>query len=151
MLTCHLLDLNVTWYFISEGLVTGRGCSTKRSSYKKCETHSYGKVSQKFCYCSKSLCNHSNMMVPSSLLALVTSSFLLSSGTVFGTASSSVAMISLEVLRSVATVLLRRTGGDRQCSHQRTNKTKARQPSHQTQLNQPTQPARSDYLIYEGS
>jgi len=43
----------------SEGKVTGRGCSTKRSSYIKCETHSYGVTSDKFCYCSRTMCNSS--------------------------------------------------------------------------------------------
>lgn len=42
----------------SEGKVTGRGCSTKRSTYIKCETHSYGPDnSDKFCYCSRTMCN----------------------------------------------------------------------------------------------
>lgn len=42
----------------SDGKVTGRGCSTKRAGYVACETHSYGPdTSDKFCYCSKPLCN----------------------------------------------------------------------------------------------
>jgi len=54
-----------------EGKVTGRGCSTKRSSYKKCETHSYGKVAEKFCYCSRSSCNPASRARPGPLLSLL--------------------------------------------------------------------------------
>ena len=39
--------------YISDDLVTGRGCSTKKSSYQECETHSYGEVTEKFCYCTQ--------------------------------------------------------------------------------------------------
>ena len=43
---------------VSEGQVTGRGCSTKdKVFYKECETHSYGDVVEKMCFCSFFLCN----------------------------------------------------------------------------------------------
>jgi hypothetical protein len=36
-------QLNQNFPFLSEGQVTGRGCSTKdKVFYKECETHSYG-------------------------------------------------------------------------------------------------------------
>jgi len=80
------------------GLVTGRGCSTKRSSYKKCEIHSFGKISQKFCYCSRTMCNPSNMVSPSPLLTLSTTFLLLPvllSLTASLLSNSTLAMISL--------------------------------------------------------
>ena len=55
----YILDKrgNASFTF-SEGKVTGRGCSTKRSTFIKCETHSYGPDnSDKFCYCSRTMCN----------------------------------------------------------------------------------------------
>ena len=48
---------------VPEGQVTGRGCSTKdKVFYKECETHSYGDVTERMCFCSFFLCNgaHAN-------------------------------------------------------------------------------------------
>ena len=53
-----------------DGKVTGRGCSTKRSSYIKCETHSYGVKNEKFCYCSRTQCNRSTHLQSSPWLLL---------------------------------------------------------------------------------
>jgi len=88
-----------------KGLVTGRGCSTKRSSYKKCETHSYGKISQKFCYCKKSMCNLSTMVLPCSLLTLSTS-VLLSSGLIPNTSPSPVLTVPVLAILSLLSTAL---------------------------------------------
>jgi hypothetical protein len=46
---------------LPEGQVTGRGCSTKdKVFYKECETHSYGDLVEKMCFCSFFLCNGAN-------------------------------------------------------------------------------------------
>ncbi|XP_023331707.1 uncharacterized protein LOC111703864 [Eurytemora carolleeae] len=57
--------------------VTGRGCSTKKSSFKECETHSYGEVTEKFCYCTEHHCNQSNSFQPSSLIIVLSLFFIL--------------------------------------------------------------------------
>ena len=44
--------------FISEGLVTARGCATKDAVFHiECENHVMGRHSEKFCYCRQYLCN----------------------------------------------------------------------------------------------
>jgi hypothetical protein len=46
------------YFCVSEGEVTGRGCSTKDKIFHiECENHVMGRQSEKFCYCSYFLCN----------------------------------------------------------------------------------------------
>ncbi|XP_040565329.1 uncharacterized protein [Lepeophtheirus salmonis] len=63
-----------------EGTVTGRGCSTKdKVFYKECETHSYGDLTEKMCFCSFFLCNrgsksreaHSPLLVLSTFAVII--------------------------------------------------------------------------------
>lgn len=61
---------NIQWpcnSYFADDKVTGRGCSTKKSSYKECETHSYGEVTEKFCYCKENNCNAASSPLPSLL------------------------------------------------------------------------------------
>ena len=61
---------------ISEGGITGRGCSTKdKVYYKECETNSYGEGTEKFCYCNFYLCNTGHRPGPhTGTLAVIISS-----------------------------------------------------------------------------
>ena len=57
---------------LSDDKISGRGCSTKKSSYKECETHSYGEKTEKFCYCTSHFCNAAPPALPRpSLLSLL--------------------------------------------------------------------------------
>ena len=66
--------INNNLVIVAEGIVTGRGCSTKdKVFYKECETHSYGDTVEKMCFCSFFLCNGSaiSSCSPNALLTLV--------------------------------------------------------------------------------
>eukprot|EP00090_Calanus_glacialis_P033636 TRINITY_DN55931_c0_g1_i1.p1 TRINITY_DN55931_c0_g1~~TRINITY_DN55931_c0_g1_i1.p1 ORF type:complete len:179 (-),score=31.52 TRINITY_DN55931_c0_g1_i1:154-690(-) len=95
----------------SEGLVTGRGCSTKRSSYKKCETHSYGKISQKFCYCKKTMCNPSTMVLPTSILTLSTSILLTPALLSIASSFSTISILTMISLFSTVSGVIQRIPG----------------------------------------
>ena len=62
---------------ISEGEVTGRGCSTKDKIFHiECENHVMGKHSEKFCYCSYYLCNSADRLTglsPAGIMLILTS------------------------------------------------------------------------------
>jgi hypothetical protein len=70
-------QLSTSLYFdiliLSEGKVTGRGCSTQKPNFKTCDTHKYGKKkSEKYCYCTEDFCNTSPVVAPNTtLLALL--------------------------------------------------------------------------------
>ena len=96
---------------VSEGLVTGRGCSTKRSSYKKCETHSYGKISQKFCYCKKTMCNPSTMVLPTSILTLSTSILLTPALLSIASSFSTISILTMISLFSTVSGVIQRIPG----------------------------------------
>ena len=58
--------------YISEGLVTARGCSTKDKIFHvECENHVMGTKSEKFCYCSYPLCNQATTKSIHRLVLLV--------------------------------------------------------------------------------
>ena len=48
----------ILYFLVSEGVISGRGCSTQKPNFKRCDTHKYGaKKKEKFCYCTKDFCN----------------------------------------------------------------------------------------------
>ena len=73
-------------FFITDGEVIGRGCSTKDKIFHvECENHVMGKTdrtSENFCYCSFSLCNKASsgnslmMMTLSESLVTIPTAFI---------------------------------------------------------------------------
>lgn len=68
--------IDCIYFFILDDKISGRGCSTKKSTYKECETHSYGENTEKFCYCTAHFCNPSSRPQPT-LLSLVLPTLIL--------------------------------------------------------------------------
>lgn len=65
--------------FLPEGIVTGRGCSTKdKVFFKECETHSYGDTVEKMCFCSFFLCNGAAISICPNVLLITVLATLMS-------------------------------------------------------------------------
>ncbi|XP_059087431.1 uncharacterized protein LOC131883852 isoform X2 [Tigriopus californicus] len=74
-----------------EGIVTGRGCSTKdKVFFKECETHSYGDTVEKMCFCSFFLCNGAAISICPNILLITVLATLMSVHHLFLNESSNI-------------------------------------------------------------
>ncbi|TRY72558.1 hypothetical protein TCAL_14869 [Tigriopus californicus] len=76
---------------IPQGIVTGRGCSTKdKVFFKECETHSYGDTVEKMCFCSFFLCNGAAISICPNILLITVLATLMSVHHLFLNESSNI-------------------------------------------------------------